>query len=231
MPYDILRGLLEGTRGGVERSATLQADKRKADQERALELLKGVIGGKIQRAQEGAEFYGPGQRQAPEGIMGRIKEGFGISPPQYGQGQGYRRIPEAPGKYEPTTMEEALEFKQRGATAEKGPTVKVVGNSLVRFDPTTGEAIPLYTAKGNKQIKEVGMTGRIIEYDPSTGKVRELYNEFGEPVFDQKPVEKPADRQLQTREEPIRTGTLNGRKVGEFADGTTRYLDTGETVE
>ena len=205
--------ILGGITGGVEErkasQATAQAERRKTDRASSLELLKGVIGGKIKPAPEGeATMYGPGQRQAPEGIGGRIAEGFGLKSPQYGQGQGYMRSPEA-------------------LSDANKPTVKVVGNSLVRFDPTTGKAEPLYTAKGNKQIKEVGMTGRIIEYDPSTGNVRELYNEFGEPVFDQEPAPKPP----QTQEKPIRTGILDGRKVGEFADGTTRYLDTGEAVE
>lgn len=205
----ILGGLTQGIGERRERQATAQAGKRKADRASSLELLKGVIGGKIKPAPEGeATMYGPGQRQAPQGITGRLKEGFGITQPQYGQGQGYMRSPEA-------------------LSDANKPTVKVVGNSLVKFDPITGKAEPLYTAKGNKQIKEVGMTGRIIEYDPATGAVRELYNEFGEPVFDQK----PAERQLQTREEPVKTGTLDGRKVGEFADGTIRYLDTGEAVE
>lgn len=84
-----------GIRKGLGERKARQAEQRKVDQTRALELLKEVLKGTIEPTAEPSEavITGPRRRVAPEGIGQRIMEGFGIGQPQYEPGQMYRRPP------------------------------------------------------------------------------------------------------------------------------------------
>jgi len=110
MAYEILRGILGGIKGARERRRLEEEPVREEERLRAREILKAVMEGTIERAptSEGT-IFAPPERVAPQGIGQKIMEGFGIRQPQYERGQGYRRTP---GKYQPTTREEALEFER-----------------------------------------------------------------------------------------------------------------------
>ena len=70
--------------------------------------------------------------------------------------------------------------------------VKVIGNSLVKYDPETGQATPLYTAPAGKKIFKDSM-GAVWEYD-QTGNKQKIIDEMGNPV---EPVEPPSPKSQQ----------------------------------
>jgi len=74
-------------------------------------------------------------------------------------------------------------------------TVKVIGNSLIKYDPSTGEPVVLYTAPKDKIIKTIGIN-QIVEYDRDTGKLRKLTDRTGKILSTTEDVEgKPADEE------------------------------------
>ena len=71
------------------------------------------------------------------------------------------------------------QYKERASLTSDKPTVKVIGNSLIKYDPSNNKVNIMYEGKGKKQLKEL-VDGRIVEYDPISGKMKEIVNSAGQ---------------------------------------------------
>lgn len=63
------------------------------------------------------------------------------------------------------------------STGAGGGNVKVVGKSIVKYDPVTGAAEPVYTAPNEKKLIQTDFGA--FEYDPITGQTRPVVDQMG----------------------------------------------------
>ena len=83
-------------------------------------------------------------------------------------------------EWKPQTQEEALEFeKAKGLFKKPVGAIKVIGNSLVKYDSQTDVASPIYTAPNTSEIIKA-TSGAIFERNKSTGTLKKIINEFGD---------------------------------------------------
>jgi hypothetical protein len=114
-------------------------------------------------------------------------------------------------EWKPTSKEEAIEFEKEKYGARKaGSSVKVIGNSLVKYDPITGEANPIYTAPASSKLFKDPLGG-VWEYD-NTGRKQKIINEFGELVetisASQSPIVAPTEERVNIISPTGQKGTI-----------------------
>lgn len=138
--WDILAGIDEGIKEHQKRSIEEVKKQSEAQRDKAQTILESMIEGKIRPAGEGeqADVYGPGERIEPQGMGQRLMEGFGLKTPEYGQGQGYSVVPEAPQEYKPTTLQELLNVEREKAGIKEEASERE--RAMKQYEDVTGKA-------------------------------------------------------------------------------------------
>jgi hypothetical protein len=172
-----------------EEESLRKTEERTRRSSEAKAIMDALIGGEIEKTPAGeGTIFGPAQRQAPQGIAQQLMQALGIGQPQEERGQGYRRIPEAPGKYEPTTFKETLGLEQAKAGLKATPTKWQIQKEA--YDEAFRRLGGSYMVGLDEKSK--------IEYENLGNQIYQQYlTQYG---YTEKPETRPEPARSRTRE-------------------------------
>ena len=108
-------------------------------------------------------------------------------------------------------------------------------NLLMKKAKLAGTLTPKEQKQGQMAVLKIKTSKEYYRFDDDAkATLQGLEDFYASPVESKAPAAPSAETNIDVIKKygnPVNTGTANGKRVGKFADGIIRYLDTGEIVK